>query len=296
MPDHIKIKVQKPGMFTTLQDLGRKGHQDAGVPFGGAMDKESHKIANELLDNPHFVPTIEMTYLGATFKFEGEGQIAITGADMNAKLNNHPVAMYKTIDIQNGDVLAFEQAQLGCRTYLGVKGEWQAFKWLDSFSSVSNLTDFDGLPKPLKKDDELEVKVLSFIPHREFPLVSRPIYSSCYILRVITGPEFERFSMEQMQSFFQKVFTISPDSNRMGYRLEGELNNYKAEREEISSGIVEGTIQITKSGKPIILTADAQTTGGYPRIANVVRDDLSIVAQMKAGDEVKFMLVNLSEL
>jgi len=296
MSDSLKIRVQSPGMFTSLQDLGRNGNQDSGVPFGGAMDKESHKIANELLDNQRSEPTIEMTYLGATFEFEGEGQIAITGADMGAKLNNNPVAMYKTIDVQNGDVLSFGQAQLGCRTYLGVKGEWQAPKWLDSFSVVSNLTDLDGIPKPLKKDDELEVKILSFIPNRKYPIGSIPVYSSCHIIRVITGPEFERFSIEQMQSFFQKVFTVSPDSNRMGYRLEGELKDYVTKREEISSGIVEGTIQITKSGKPIILTADAQTTGGYPRIANVVRDDLSRVGQMKAGDEVKFMLVNLSEL
>lgn len=296
MANTFKIHIVKPGMFTTLQDLGRTGHQDAGISFGGAMDKEAHKIANELLDNPHNTPTLEMTLVGAEILFEGNGQIAISGADMNAELNGQPAPMYQTMDIKDGDRLVFHQSKLGCRTYLAAKGEWQGKEWLKSFSAVANLMNVDGVPGMLKSGDTVEIHITQFIPLRNYPLSLRPIYSSCYIVRVITGPEFEQFDIEQVQSFFDTTFKVSSDSNRMGYRLEGSIEHYEPKGEEISSGIVEGTIQITNSGQPIILTADAQTTGGYPRLANVVSEDLSIVAQMKAGDEVKFMLVSLSDL
>ncbi|HEY9117076.1 MAG TPA: hypothetical protein VIN11_04570, partial [Roseivirga sp.] len=169
-------------------------------------------------------------------------------------------------------------------------------KWLNSYSAVANLMNIQGVPKILKSGSEFEVGITSFIPKRVYPLHLRPIYSSCYIIRVVTGPEFEQFKIEDIQSFFESIFNVSSDSNRMGYRLDGKIENYTPSAEEISSGIVPGTVQITSSGQPIILTADAQTTGGYPRIVNVVSEDLSIVAQMKAGDEVKFMLVSLSDL
>ena len=292
----FKIKILKPGMFSTIQDLGRNGYQDSGIPFGGAMDKEAHKIANELLDNPHETPTIEMTMIGAEFEFEGQGQIAITGADMEAELNGASAPLYETIDIKEGDQLHFGRAKLGCRAYLAAKGEWKVPKWLGSASVISNLLHMKDLPQPLKKDQSIEVNTHAFIPIRKYALSSIPVYSSCYIIRVITGPEFDQFNIEQVQSFFQQTFEVSPDSNRMGYRLKGSLKDYQPERDEISSGVVEGTIQITHSGQPIILTADAQTTGGYPRIAHVIAEDLSIIAQMKAGEEVKFMLVSLSDL
>lgn len=296
MASMFKINILKPGLFTTLQDLGRIGHQDAGIPFSGAMDKEAHKIANELLDNPHSTPTIEMTLKGAEFEFEGEGQIAITGADMHAELNTKPAPMYQTIDVKYGDKLVFHQSDLGCRTYLAVKGEWTSTQWLKSFSAVSNLMNIEGVPGQLKAGNIIEIETSNFIERRTYPLALRPIYSSCYILRVVSGPEFEQFDIQQIQSFFDTTFEVSADSNRMGYRLKGNIEHYEPQGEEISSGIVEGTIQITNSGEPIILTSDAQTTGGYPRIANVVSEDLSIVAQMKAGDEVRFMLVSLSDL
>lgn len=296
MENRFVIHIVKPGLFSTLQDMGRRGHQDAGIPFGGAMDKEAHKIANELLDNPHETPTIEMTLIGAELLFEGSGQIAITGADMHADLNGKPVIMYETLDIKDGDRLVFHQAELGCRTYLAAKGVWQANEWLKSFSAISNLLNIEGLPNRLKAKDEIGIQITNFIPRRTYPIALRSVYSSCYILRVVTGPEFEQFTMEQIQSFFETIFKVSADSNRMGYRLEGAIEDYQPNGEEISSGIVEGTIQVTKSGQPIILTADAQTTGGYPRIVNVISEDLSIVAQMKAGDEVKFMLMSLSDI
>ncbi len=286
----------KPGLFTSIQDLGRIGHQDAGIPFGGAMDKEAHKIANELVDNPHHTPTLEITQIGPDLVFEGTGQIAITGAEMIAELNGKLVQMYQTLDIKSGDHLIFHHTDLGCRTYMAVRGEWLSQKWLGSFSAVANLMNIEGVPKILKAGTEIQVKTTNFIEQRTYPLHLRPVYSSCYIIRVVTGPEFEQFKIENIQSFFQTIFIVSPDSNRMGYRLEGKIEDYEPAGEEISSGIVEGTVQITNSGQPIILTADAQTTGGYPRIVNVVSDDLSIVSQMKSGDEVKFMLVSLSDL
>ncbi len=296
MPECLKIHMEKPGLYTSIQDLGRIGFQDAGIPFSGAMDKESHKIANELVGNPHHYPTLEITQIGPEIRFEGTGQIALTGADMAAELNGKSIRRYETIDIKNNDHLILHQSRLGCRTYLAARGQWQTELWLNSHSAVSNLSSVEGIPKPLKALQCIEVSTPNFIPQRLYPEHLRPVFSSCYVLRVVTGPEFEQFGIEQIQSFFESVFTVSPDSNRMGYRLNGTLENYSTLREEISSGIVPGTVQITKSGQPIILTADAQTTGGYPRLANVIEEDLSIVGQMKAGDEVKFMLVGLPDL
>ena len=142
-------------------------------------------------------------------------------------------------------------------------------------------------------NNTLEIESLDSDIETEEVKLKKPYYSSCYIVRVVTGPDFERFNINQIENFFHQIFTVSQDANRMGYRLKESLLNYNAEKVEISSGIIPGTIQITNSGQPIVLLADAQTTGGYPRIANVVSEDLDMFGQIKAGDEVKFMLATL---
>lgn len=296
MPDQIKIICQKSGLYTSIQDEGRFGVQDQGIPFSGALDKTSMHIANKLVGNPIDTPVLEMTMFGPSLLFEGSGQVSITGADMKAELNGEAVEIYTTINIESGDLLTFHDTNFGCRAYLGIGGQWQTQKWLNSFSAVPSLLKAKGLNSRVEDGFEFVVDTHDAVSITSYPLQQRPIYSECYIVRVVTGPEFDQFDIGVIQDFFNKVFMVDADSNRMGYRLKGSLENYTPRGEEISSGVATGTIQISNAGSPIILMADAQTTGGYPRICNVVLDDLDIVAQMKPGDELKFMLVSLEDL
>lgn len=296
MSDLLKVTCLKTGLYTSIQDEGRFGVQDQGIPFSGALDKSSMQIANQLVGNPLNSPVLEMTMFGPTLQFEGKGQIAITGANMKATLNGESVDNYITTDIGSGDLLEFHNTDYGCRTYLSIGGQWQVPKWLNSYSALPHLMELPDLPAKLVDDYSFAVAINETQEVHEYPIQHRPIFSECYIIRVVTGPEFDQFDIDVIQDFFDQIFVIHGDSNRMGYRLKGILENYKPSREEISSGIVNGTVQISNVGKPIILMADAQTTGGYPRIANIVSEDLEIVAQMKPGDELKFMLVSLEEL
>jgi len=293
MPEFLKVKCLKTGLYTSIQDEGRFGVQDQGIPISGALDKSSMRIANQLVGNLPNSPVLEMTLFGPKLKFEGQGQIAITGANMKATLNGKRVENYMTLNIKSGDLLEFHNTDVGCRTYMSIGGQWQVQNWSNSFSALPSLMEEPGLPARLVDDYSFTVAINQMQELISYPERNRPLFSECYVIRVVTGPEFDQFEIEVIQDFFDRIFVIHGDSNRMGYRLKDNLQDYVPSGEEISSGIVVGTVQISNAGKPIILMADAQTTGGYPRIANVVSDDLEIVAQLKPGDELKFMLVSL---
>ena len=293
MPEFLKVKCLKTGLYTSIQDEGRIGVQDQGIPISGALDKSSMRIANQLVGNLPNSPVLEMTLFGPKLKFEGQGQIAITGANMKATLNGKRVENYMTLNIKSGDLLEFHNTDFGCRTYMSIGGQWQVQNWSNSFSALPSLMEEPGLPARLVDDYSFTVAINQMHELISYPERNRPLFSECYVIRVVTGPEFDQFEIEVIQDFFDRIFVIHGDSNRMGYRLKDNLQDYVPSGEEISSGIVVGTVQISNAGKPIILMADAQTTGGYPRIANVVSDDLEIVAQLKPGDELKFMLVSL---
>ena len=293
MPEFLKVKCLKTGLYTSIQDEGRFGVQDQGIPISGALDKSSMRIANQLVGNLPNSPVLEMTLFGPKLKFEGQGQIAITGANMKATLNGKRVENYMTLNIKSGDLLEFHNTDFGCRTYMSIGGQWQVQNWSNSFSALPSLMEEPGLPARLVDDYSFTVAINQMQELISYPERNRPLFSECYVIRVVTGPEFDQFEIEVIQDFFDRIFVIHGDSNRMGYRLKDNLQDYVPSGEEISSGIVVGTVQISNAGKPIILMADSQTTGGYPRIANVVSDDLEIVAQLKPGDELKFMLVSL---
>ncbi|OEK01555.1 hypothetical protein BFP97_08480 [Roseivirga sp. 4D4] len=293
MSDVLKVTCLKAGLYTSVQDEGRIGFQDQGIPFSGALDKSSMHIVNSLVGNPSTSPVLEMTMFGPTLSFQGNGQIAMAGADMKATLNDNVIENYTTINVTSGDILAFHNTAHGCRTYLAIGGLWQTKQWLGSYSALPSLMQNDGLPSKIRDGFSFEVITRDEFAPKRIPMHQRPIYAECYIIRVVTGPEFHRFEIDVIQAFFEQIFIVDADSNRMGYRLKGQLDDYKPVGEEISSGITIGTVQLNNGGSPIILMADAQTTGGYPRIANVVQEDLELVAQMKPGDELKFMLVSL---
>lgn len=283
-----RLHFLKAGLQTTIQDLGRLGVQDLGIPISGAMDKASAKLANRLVGNSANSPLLEITLIGPKIQFEGQCQIAITGANLSAEYNGKPLAQFQTININHGDIVSFGKPILGCRAYLAVNGRWEIKSWLGSYSASANNTAQTTPESIIIKDKILEIiggkeQLVSTIPEGE-----RPNLSIDAPIKVYPGPEFEAFSAVEKQSFFEDEFTIGQDSNRMGYRLKEALKGYTKKEEIISSGVMPGTIQVTNSGQPIVLMADAQTTGGYPRMANVASQDLDRFAQFKPGDKVRF--------
>ena len=255
------------------------------------MDKKAAILANELVANPPDTPVIEMTLLGPTIKVTGSCQIAITGADLSPKVNGQPMPLYETIDLKDGDLLTFGGAKKGCRAYLAIRGIWQINKWLDSYSALPYSGDAAMPDSFIQKNTYLKISPAARIAKRILPPERHPIFPTSLNLRVLPGPEFFDFNQDTIGYFFSRSYQITHESNRMGYRLDAILENFTPQKEVISSGIIPGTIQITRAGQPVILMADAQTVGGYYRIANVLTADLDKLAQLKPRDELRFSLV-----
>lgn len=279
-------------MYTLIQDAGRPGHQSSGIPNSGALDKSSAAAANWCVGNPASAPVLEITMIGPQIRFEGACQIAVTGAEIAPKVEGVAVHRYETVNMPSGAVLSFGKLQSGCRAYLAVRGEWQVQRWLDSASALS-VGNVDLVPGSIiRKDSALNVLApdqLSTVLQYPNPVASWPDELT---VQVLPGPEFHSFSAQQIAFFFNTRFTLSGESNRIGYRLEPVLPDYTSGQEFISSGIIPGTVQITHIGQPIIMMSDAQTTGGYPRIANVLSKDIDALAQLRPGNTVHFLITH----
>lgn len=295
MNDLLHLYIQKPGLQTLIQDLGRLNYRAFGVPVNGAMDQTSAKIANELVDNPPGSPVLEITLIGPQISFSHDCQIALTGADLSARIDRQPTRRYETINVNAGATLSFGKALEGCRAYLAVRGEWKIQTWLGSSSASAHQCRELTPDSCLQKDSRLSIQLRPPIAQKIYPEALRPSFPSCIRVRVLPGPEFEAFSPYAIGYFFSRGYRLTADSNRMGYRLNANIIDFRPDREVISSGIIPGAIQVTNSGQPIILMVDAQTTGGYFRLANVITADMDRLAQLKPGDEVWFSLVRLEE-
>ncbi|MCB0685605.1 MAG: biotin-dependent carboxyltransferase family protein [Saprospiraceae bacterium] len=289
MSHKLTMIIVKPGLQTTIQDLGRSGWQEFGVPVSGAMDRRSLRLANLLVGNAVNNPCLEITLLGPEILFDGNGLIAITGANLSPAINDHPIPLHLPIKIYAGDRLSFGKYINGCRSYLAVHGHWLSPRWLNSYSVVPYCDGFPSLPPYIKKNHHISIEYLR-LPEKEITIEKQSIAES--IIEVIPGPEFHEFSQESRSQFGNETFEITNQSNRMGYRLKEKLTGPLVTRSLISSGVVPGTIQVTHSGQMIILMADAQTTGGYPRIGVVRSADLDILGQKKPGDTIRFKLIH----
>lgn len=288
--ENLEVEILKAGLHTILQDTGRNGYQKMGVPLGGALDKKAATDANALVGNSKETPVIEITLLGPQIRFTQVCFIALTGANINPRLNNEPINSYEVIEVRANSILSFGKVEAGCRAYIAIAGQWEVKKWLGSVSAASFNTDQLTPESILKKGSKISIN-----QHIEKPKITDkifpPAFSNTMRVRVMPGPEFEWFSNMAIAKFFSSGHTLSQESNRMGCQLKTQLPLMENGQELISSGIVPGTIQVTRNGNPIILLADGQTTGGYPRIANIIEDDLDKIAQLKPGDEVWFSLV-----
>ncbi len=283
-----KIHFIRSGFQTTIQDLGREGFQDQGVPVGGVLDSYSAKLANFLVGNEVDNPVLEITVNGPKMRFESDAQIAITGGNLSPKINSQIVRMNQTINISKGSVLSFGRLLDGCRAYLAIKGEWKVNKYLGSHSAMSQYLSYCTPQSYVQDGSALEIETAE--PLKEIRKERNFHFDNDVRISVMPGPEFHLQTQKTIQYFLEQTFTISEQSNRMGIRLEEAIPDYFTREELISSGVVPGTIQLDNAGHPIILLADAQTTGGYHRIANILFEDLSLVAQLKPNDKIGFIL------
>lgn len=283
------LEVLDPGFFTTIQDGGRTGYRKFGVPVGGSLDSHAQKLANWLVGNESGSPVLEMTLKGGSYKFLNKSLVGITGAEAAISVNGEEASRYKTLKIKAGDVLKIGSVTSGCRVYLAVAGHWKSEKVLDSYSTNTQAAfgGFEG--RTFSKNDQLEWEnTKGDRPLREVPLKLRPYFGNSFKVRVLEGPEWDWLDEDQQEKFTSSEFKVNPDSNRMGIRLEASKPVHVKREEMVSAPVVPGIIQIPQNGHPIILMNDAQSVGGYPRIAKVVDADLWRLGQVWAPSKIKF--------
>ncbi|MHB8500781.1 MAG: 5-oxoprolinase subunit C family protein [Candidatus Acidiferrales bacterium] len=291
------IEVRAPGLLTTVQDLGREGFGPMGVSASGAADPVALRIGNRLVGNAEGAAGLEMTLLGGTFFFREAAVVALTGSDFAPILDNERVETWGSVEIRAGQTLQMGPTRTGARCYLCVRGGIDVKLFLGSASThlLSGLGGFEG--RALRKGDVLKVGRASesFRTFRKRNLARRALekLSPRKVLRVTLGPQSDWFSEEVQKVFYGSAYRVAEESNRMGLRLEGAAITSAAGGEMISEGVSLGALQITASGLPIILFVEQQTTGGYPKIANVISADLSSLGQLRPRDEIWFERVDM---
>lgn len=290
------IEVRAPGLLTTVQDLGREGFGPMGVSPSGAADSIALRIGNRLVGNPEGAAALEMTLLGGTFFFREPAVVALTGSDFAPVLGPGPVESCCAVEIRAGQTLQLGPTRAGARCYLCVRGGIDVKLFLGSASThlLSGLGGFEG--RPLRKGDVLKVGRVSesFRTFRRRNLARRALEKLAprKVLRVTAGQQSDWFSEGARKLFYAGTYRVTEESNRMGLRLEG-APIAPAGGEMLSEGVSLGAVQITAGGLPIILFVEQQTTGGYPKMANVISADLSSLGQLRPRDEVRFELVEM---
>ena len=291
------IRILKGGMLTTVQDLGRTGYQSQGFSVAGVMDVRSFKIANLLLDNPENEAVLEFTLIGPTLEFTSSTIIAITGGDFQPVLNGEPVEMYRALYINKGDILKFGSARTGSRGYIAFSSYLNIPGVMGSRCTnlKSSLGGFKG--RKLQAGDYIGFR----IKRRYLPFfLSRKLEPDHFDdvqteLRVVMGPQDDLFSKQGLETFLTQEYTVTSDFDRMGCRLEGPFIAPKKGSDIISDGIAFGSIQVPAHGKPIILLADRQTTGGYGKIATVASVDIPKLVQRKTDHKIRFRAISVEE-
>jgi biotin-dependent carboxylase-like uncharacterized protein len=287
------IEVQAPGLLTTVQDLGREGFGLMGVSPSGAADRISLRLGNRLVGNAEGAAGLEMTLLGGRFLFPGGAIAALTGSDFGATLDGAPVEPWTSLEIRQGQVLQLGPTRTGARCYLCVRGGIAVKPFLGSASThiLSGLGGFEG--RPLRKGDTLSIGPANvFFTRRAIAPETRERLLPCRTLRVTTGPQSDWFPESSQSLFYAGAYRVAEESNRMGLRLEGAPVPDLSGEQMITEGVSLGAIQVPRGGQPIILFVEQQTTGGYPKIANVISADFHSVGQLRPRDEIWFERVD----
>jgi antagonist of KipI len=293
------VEVLAPGLFTMVQDLGRPGFGAMGVSASGAADAIALRLGNRLVGNEENAAGLEMTLVGGTFRFPQGNLVSLTGSDFDATLDGSPVPVWTSLKVRPGQTLAMGATRSGARGYLCVHGGIVVELFLGSSSThaLSGLGGFEG--RMLRKGDVLNVGVWQGTGE-DAPYHNRAIATDVLrrlmpgrVLRVTAGPQSDWFDASSRRQFYEHTFRVAEESNRMGLRLEGASIPAPMSREMITEGVSLGAIQVPAGGQPIILFVEQQTTGGYPKIANVISADLHTVGQLRPRDEIRFELVDM---
>lgn len=276
------IKILSTGLSSSIQDLGRFGLRHYGVPVSGCMDLISFQLANSLLNNSKKCSVIETTYLGPTIEFLTDTYIAITGAHCQLTLNSHTTSINKVIDIKRGDVLQIGKTLIGTRNYLAIVDGFDAETYSNSQSQLSNITKHSTLQiNQVIKSNKSRRKIVN-----RTSIKFNKSYFKAFGVSVFKGPEFKLLPNTMQKLLLSNRFEISPQSNRMSFLLN---HNYKIHAKEIiTSAVQPGTIQLTPSGKLIILMRDCQTTGGYARVLQLTSKSISQLSQLPPKSKINF--------
>ena len=291
------IKFANGGFITTIQDMGRTGYQEFGVPAAGVMDTMAFRKANILVGNDENEAALEITLMGPMFTFTSDNIIAVTGGNLGAKLNGKDIPMYQAVLAKKGDTMSFMGIKSGSRAYVAFAGGLDVPVVMGSKSThlKSNLGGFEG--RKLGPGDEIEFTApKTALPNMSKRTVPADDYSkaSC-TLRVILGPQDDCFTEAGIKTFLSSTYTLTNEADRMGLRFEGEKIEHKNGGDIITDGISFGAVQVPSHGQPIVMMADHQTTGGYTKIAGIISADLPKAAQLKPGCKVNFQQVSVEE-
>ena len=291
----MSITVLNPGLLTTVQDLGRVGYQQFGVSVSGVMDPRAAAIGNILVGNPQGEAVLECTLMGPQLKFETDEVIAVTGGDLSPTLDGQPVPSYAALAVKAGQTLRFGAPRAGCRAYIAFAGGLDIPLVMGSRSTYMKaaIGGFEG--RKLQKGDALGLRapVAGYANLHQRAIAPEFVPRPVYTLRVVLGPQDDAFTPEGVATFLGSEYTVTNEFDRMGCRMDGPAIQHKNGGDIISDGIAFGAIQVPGSGKPILMGADRQTTGGYTKIATVISADFRLLAQLKAGDKVRFEAVSV---
>jgi biotin-dependent carboxylase-like uncharacterized protein len=282
-----ELVVIKPGALATIQDAGRAGLRRYGIPPSGAMDQFSYRIGNILVGNDPGAASIEVTLQGLILEARGAMSVVITGGDSGAHMNDQPAPMWTSLRLHKGDRINFKRRVTGCRAYVAVSGGIDAPELLGSRSTFAK----GRMGAPLRENDVLKIGRGREVGDRALPVELRPTFPSRAPVRVILGPQHERFTRRGLQVFIQSTYRMSPNSDRQGIRTDGPAIEAVSGYDIISDPTPLGAVQVPGDGKPIILHRDGQVTGGYAKIATVISTDLDKFGQMAPGDPVRFDVV-----
>jgi antagonist of KipI len=293
------IKVIKAGIYSSIQDLGRKGFRSIGIGPGGSMDFFAAAVSNFIAGNDENMPVIEMHFPAAEMLFEEAALICIGGAEFDAHINGQPVKNYAPLPVKKGSSVSFKKINTGARVYLAVHGGIKTEQWLGSYSTdfKAKAGGYEG--RLLQKGDDILLNNTSPVLPLDgfsFPveMVSKP-YQDNNIIQCMPGPEWEMMDETAKKLFTENDFVISSSSDRMGYRLSGKNILLKEQVNLVSSAVNFGTVQLLPGGQLIVLMAGHQTTGGYPRIANVISAQLPKLSQLAANSPLRFQIITEQE-
>lgn len=290
------FRVLKPGLFTTVQDLGRYGYLKYGVPISGAMDTYSLIAANLLVANNPGDACLEVTLIGPELQALKRTQIAITGGVIPPKVNGQNVSMWQTVDLQEGDIISFEKMKSGCRAYISIRGGIDTPLVLGSRSTYVR-GRFGGINGgQLKTGDFVEGFYAPLIKFGfSMPEKLVPELAGKFTVNVILGPQSDMFTEKGVSVFLSNPYKVTLEADRMGYRLEGPRIEHKDKADIVSDALLPGAVQVPKNGNPIIIMQDAQTTGGYPKIAVAITPDVSSLGQAGPNDVIEFSRITVSQ-